>query len=270
MVVSPCQRHHHRHFSLRGFPMHNKESDGYGPVCQPFLPRGTRYLSMILHRPGRAVPSNATIGLPSMVYFFRVNRISAGINVSILCRASHIHAFRTVDQRPTFSPLPGYGFLRPTDWLQQFYRHIHHPFHTIPFFRMRFTSACVFAFQVPCTGSPFTFKVAFSHQSGTRRNKENAFFFDGFRLRFTVSFTAPSHGYSVSCTSPIFPVSFKVGKANHSLIQIAIYTHSGHHISIVKTTNGAQRRRTTEAADILGTFFEPGRSVYGKSALMRS
>ncbi len=97
-----------------------------------------------------------------------------------------------------------YGFFGQRIGFQQFTGISITPFHSPSFFQMRFTSAYVFAFQVPRTGSPFTFKVAFSHQSGTRRTKKNAFSsFDGFGASVTVSFTAPSHfDNTCFCTSP--------------------------------------------------------------------
>ena len=120
----------------------------------------------------RAVPSNATIGLPSMVIFSGQPDIGRYQHIVYLMPAFYIHTFQTVDQRATFHHYLVTDFFGQRIFSSNFTGiSITHSTQS-PFFQMRFTSAYVFAFQVPCTGSPFTFKVAFSHQSGTRRNKE--------------------------------------------------------------------------------------------------
>ena len=97
--------------------MHNKESDGYGPVCRPFLPRGTRYLSMILHRPdGQYHPMRQSDCLRWL--FFSESTGYRQVSAHCLSYARLLYPYFP-DSRPTghVSPLPGYGFLRPTDLL---------------------------------------------------------------------------------------------------------------------------------------------------------
>lgn len=175
-MISPRQRHPYRHFSLSAISpcIIRNQTDIDRFVGLSYLAYNVSFHDTSSTR--RAVPSNATIGLPSMIIFSGstgYRQVSAHYlsYVRLLypyfpnnIPTGHVYHYLVTDFFANGFASSNFTGISITHSTQS------------PFFQMRFTSAYVFAFQVPCTGSPFTFKVAFSHQSGTRRNKENAFF----------------------------------------------------------------------------------------------
>lgn len=176
-MISPRQRHPYRHFSLSAISpcIIRNQTDIDRFVGLSYLAVQCIFPRYLINQTGSTIQRDNRTAFND--YFFGVNRISAGIStLSILCPPSISILSKQYTNGPRFT----------TTWLRISSANgfassnftgisITHSTQS-PFFQMRFTSAYVFAFQVPCTGSPFTFKVAFSHQSGTRRNKENAFF----------------------------------------------------------------------------------------------
>ena len=97
--------------------MHNKESDGYWPVCRPFLPRGTMYLSTIPHQPdGQYHPTRQSDCLQWL--FFSGSTGYRQVSAHYLSYVRLLYPYFP-NNIPTghVLPLPGYGFLRPTDLL---------------------------------------------------------------------------------------------------------------------------------------------------------
>lgn len=159
-MISPRQRHPYRHFSLSAISpcIIRNQTDIDRFVGLSYLAVQCIFPRYLINQTGSTIQRDNRTAFND--YFFGVNRISAGIStLSILCPPSISILSKQYTNGPRFT----------TTWLRISSANgfassnftgisITHSTQS-PFFQMRFTSAYVFAFQVPCTGSPLPSKL---------------------------------------------------------------------------------------------------------------
>lgn len=116
-MISPRQRHPYRHFSLSAISpcIIRNQTDIDRFVGLSYLAVQCIFPRYLINQTGSTIQRDNRTAFND--YFFGVNRISAGIStLSILCPPS-ISILPNNIPTGHVLPLPGYGFLRPTDLL---------------------------------------------------------------------------------------------------------------------------------------------------------